>query len=139
MTMEEMRLDAAASGFAPFAHRREDIDMARWAKSRIDTLESDLCSISLALGLPALATTEQCVERAEELRKDGERLDWLEASEGEVSTEMIEDDPNDEDTDMHGGWACYATPLTAGEKRKVVSAIADTLRAALDAARGEKP
>lgn len=79
-------------------------------------------AIAKALSLPASATTEQCVERAEELRKDGERLDWLEQNPESGEPYIVYHPPSGDIT-----W-------------KVSSEVEfHDLRAALDAARGEKP
>lgn len=81
-------------------------------------------AIAQALGLPTSSTTEQCVETAEELRKDGERLDW--ASEHLLLISAC-------------GTAGLPTGWIVDEYEKDEDGFSGTtLRAALDAARGDK-
>lgn len=92
---------------------------------------ADLQNAAYACGKAALEA------ELAEAKRDSERLDWIEASSGETSQEQIEDDPSDEETEMHEGWAVYAMPEVNG-RRKIVSATADTLRDAIDAAMSQE-
>lgn len=106
---------------------------AQW-KRHLDGLPS-LGSIGMtAVGVKWLAEHESEIERlrtALESHPDTVRLNWIEKNSGEITGERIEDDPNDDDSDTHDGWAVYGVIEGKGGNT-VASATADTLREAID-------
>lgn len=106
---------------------------AQW-KRHLDGLPS-LGSIGMtAVGVKWLAEHESEIERlrtALEPHPDTVRLNWIEKNSGEITGERIEDDPNDDDSDTHDGWAVYGV-IEGKDRNTIASATADTLREAID-------